>query len=397
MSNEVAIRVKEVSKNFRLPHERAGSVKTLFMNPLKKGSHELETQHALNKISFEVNKGEFFGIVGRNGSGKSTLLKMLAGIYQPSSGKIQTAGKLVPFIELGVGFNPELSGRENVYLNGALLGFDANEIDQMYDDIVEFAEIERFMDQKLKNYSSGMQVRLAFSMAVRAKADILLIDEVLAVGDSNFQRKCFEYFRQLKRDKKTVVFISHDLAAVEEFCDRAALIDSSELLFVGDTSEAIMKYRGIMAAQNSKDDEPTHSGTGKVKITDFEILQNSRPVSQIGEGESFDIMIKYEASTKIQDPVFGLAIINRSDTIVAGPHTQEAKVSMGTIEGKGHVLASFKENLLSTGSYTFMVSCFNQDLSVPYDFINKAGRLEVLGQQRYGAVNLKPQWSTGKD
>src|SRR6185312_8467854 len=190
------------------------------------GGRATETQHALKDISFEVKKGEFFGIVGRNGSGKSTMLKILAGIYQPTKGGVQKSGKLVPFIELGVGFNPELSGRENVFLNGALLGFSRKEIAAMYDEIVAFAELEKFMDQKLKNYSSGMQVRLAFSIAIRAKSDILLIDEVLAVGDASFQQKCFDYFYKLKQDKRTVVFVSHDMGAVERFCDRAVLIDN---------------------------------------------------------------------------------------------------------------------------------------------------------------------------
>src|SRR5579884_2394759 len=175
MGEETIIKVENVSKDFILPHERVNSVKGLFTS-LSKGLYGTrETQHALKNISVEIKKGEFFGVVGRNGSGKSTLLKILAGIYQPTQGKIHTQGKLVPFIELGVGFNPELTGRENVYLNGAMLGFSEDEVRKMYKSIVSFAELEQFMDQKLKNYSSGMQVRLAFSMAVRAEADILLI------------------------------------------------------------------------------------------------------------------------------------------------------------------------------------------------------------------------------
>jgi len=200
--NENAVTVRNVSKNFRLPQERANSVKSLFTTIFKKRNRVIKTQKALKNISFEVKKGEFFGIVGRNGSGKSTMLKMLAGIYQPTSGTLEVEGKLVPFIELGVGFNPELTGRQNVYLNGALLGFSEKEIRDQYEDIVSFAELEQFMDQKLKNYSSGMQVRLAFSMAVRAKADILLIDEVLAVGDADFQRKCFEYLANYERKRQ---------------------------------------------------------------------------------------------------------------------------------------------------------------------------------------------------
>ncbi len=230
--DELAIRVEGVNKSFVLPHERPNSVKSLFVSPFKsKLKNSKEIQKSLTNISFSVKKGEFFGIVGRNGSGKSTLLKILAGIYQPNSGNVKITGRLVPFIELGVGFNPELTGRENVYLNGALLGFSPKEIDKKYDSIVDFAELERFMDQRLKNYSSGMQVRLAFSVAtILAESDILLIDEVLAVGDADFQRKCFNYFKKLKKDKKTVVFVSHDMDAVREYCDRALLIDDSKVV-----------------------------------------------------------------------------------------------------------------------------------------------------------------------
>lgn len=237
MSEEVAILVQGVSKDFHYSSNRANSVKGILTGIFKDSENNKDIQHALKDISFDVKKGEFFGIVGRNGSGKSTLLKIIAGIYQPNKGHVDVDGKLVPFIELGVGFNPELTGRENVYLNGALLGFGTKEITAMYDSIVEFAELEKFMDQKLKNYSSGMQVRLAFSMAVRAKADILLIDEVLAVGDADFQRKCLEYFKQLKKKKKTVIFVSHDMDSVNEYCDRAILIEDSKIIKEGSVSE----------------------------------------------------------------------------------------------------------------------------------------------------------------
>lgn len=247
MSDEIAIHVKRVSKSFKLPHEKVDSIKGLFVNPFKvRGSIKVETQRALKDISFEVKKGEFFGIVGRNGSGKSTLLKIIAGIYQPTKGSVQVNGRLVPFIELGVGFNPELTGRENVYLNGALMGFSTKEVDKKYDMIVNFAELERFMDQKLKNYSSGMQVRLAFSVAtVLAESDILLIDEVLAVGDADFQRKCFEYFKHLKRKGKTVIFVTHDMGAVIEYCDRAILINENKLVEAGSSEKIAIAYKKL--------------------------------------------------------------------------------------------------------------------------------------------------------
>lgn len=244
MSEEIVIKVEHLSKVFKLPHEKYATLKGRVVNIFRR-EKGYEIQTALDDVSFSVKKGEFFGIVGRNGSGKSTLLKLLAGIYLPSNGSVHTNGKLIPFIELGVGFSPELTGRENVYLNGALLGFNRREVEAMYDDIVKFAEIERFMDQKLKNYSSGMQVRLAFSIAIRAQGDILLLDEVLAVGDEAFQNKCFTYFQELKDAKQTVVLVTHDMTNVERFCDRVLVLDKSKPIKITSPKEAAEIYTDL--------------------------------------------------------------------------------------------------------------------------------------------------------
>ena len=239
---EVALSVEHVSKSFRLPTEQATGLKQAFIN-WTKGIKGYKEQKVLKDISFEVHKGDFFGIVGRNGSGKSTLLKLISGIYVPDEGNIRYQGKLVPFIELGVGFNPELTGRENVYLNGALLGFTREEIDAMYDDIVDFAELGEFMDQKLKNYSSGMQVRLAFSVAIKAQGDILVLDEVLAVGDEAFQRKFDTFFANIKKDPtKTVILVTHDMSAVKKYCNKAILIKDGNIIVSGDKDEVADKY-----------------------------------------------------------------------------------------------------------------------------------------------------------
>ena len=239
----VVVSVKNLRKSFRLPTERAWGLKQAFFNRLKgiKGYKELKI---LNGISFDVHKNEFIGIVGRNGSGKSTLLKTLAKIYFPEKGSVEINGTLVPFIELGVGFNPELSGRENIYLNGALLGFSNKEMDTMFDEIVDFAELREFMDQKLKNYSSGMQVRLAFSIAIRARGDILLLDEVLAVGDADFQQKCADYFSSIK-GKQTVILVTHDMNSVKKYCDRAILIEKGKIKFEGDPEEVTKEYNNL--------------------------------------------------------------------------------------------------------------------------------------------------------
>lgn len=247
-----AIVVDDVHKSFRLPHEKVDTLKGAFVSMLRTKDKKAETITSLKGISVKIKKGEFFGVVGRNGSGKSTLLKILAGIYQPTKGGVSTKGKLVPFIELGVGFNPELTGKENVYLNGAMLGFSVREVRAMYEDIVSFAELEKFMDQKLKNYSSGMQVRLAFSMATRANADILLVDEVLAVGDGDFQRKCYEYFRELKKNKKTVVFVSHDMSSVREYCDRAILIENGKIVKEGSSEEVAREYTKLFLPKEAE-------------------------------------------------------------------------------------------------------------------------------------------------
>ena len=234
---EPIISVRDVTKDFMLPHLVQTTIKSKVLNSFRRSTTK-EVQQVLRGVSFDVMRGEFLGIVGRNGSGKSTMLKVMAGIYQPSSGGVSVWGRLVPFIELGVGFHSELSGRDNVYLNGALFGFSKAEVDAMYDDIVSFADLQESMDQKFKNYSSGMQVRMSFSVATRARADILLIDEVLAVGDAAFQRKCYDHFRSLKQNGTPIVFVTHDMSVVREFCDRVILLDAGTVAAEG-SAEAI--------------------------------------------------------------------------------------------------------------------------------------------------------------
>ena len=241
-NRKTVLKVEHVAKSFRLPMEQASGLKQAVIN-WTKGISGYKMQHVLRDINFEVKEGDFFGVVGRNGSGKSTLLKLISGIYMPDQGSISVDGKLVSFIELGVGFNPELTGRENVYLNGALLGFSQEEIDAMYDDIVEFSELSEFMDQKLKNYSSGMQVRLAFAVAIKAKGDILVLDEVLAVGDEAFQRKCDNFFTEVKQDPtKTVILVTHSMDSVKKYCNKAILIKDGEIIASGNQDDVADRY-----------------------------------------------------------------------------------------------------------------------------------------------------------
>ncbi len=360
MADEIAIKVEHVSKNFVLSHEKATSVKSAFTSIYKRGIRTRETQHALKDINFEVKKGEFFGIVGRNGSGKSTMLKILASIYQPTKGRVSTVGKLVPFIELGVGFNPELSGRENVFLNGALLGFSRNEVAAMYEEIVAFAELEKFMDQKLKNYSSGMQVRLAFSMATRAEADVLLIDEVLAVGDADFQRKCFDYFRSLKRNKKTVVFVSHDMNAVREYCDRAVMIEQSELIIVGDPEAVATEYNKAFTEKSSEDsgqaEETKRWGDGLVSYQRVGVEP-----AIVKQQKMIRLSATVKAKQLVREPVFGIVIKNAAGQHILGTNS---KIKHITVD---HVEAGQELNLIWEFPHIFGDGKYYVDVAIQRD------------------------------
>jgi len=397
--DDVAIKIDKLQKVFRLPHEKRSSVKSLFIN-FYRDRRSFERQEALKDISLEINRGEFFGIIGRNGSGKSTLLKLLAEIYTPTEGTIEVNGSLTPFIELGVGFNPELTGRENVYLNGALLGFNRKDMRKIYSDIVEFAELEKFMDQKLKNYSSGMQVRLAFSIAIRADSDILLIDEVLAVGDALFQQKCYDYFEQLKKAGKTIVFISHDMGAVESFCDRAALLDQGKLITQGHPQEVIHRYGEMLAKydedpnRRQKKDGLKHIGAGGALITKGSIINSKgETTNRISEGEPFAVRIYYEVENKLEDPVIGIGIMGKQDQSIIGPNTKESGYELPILEKRGYVEAHFKSNPLSTGTYRLRASIMNTSVTVPYDFVERLLTFTVIGKKRYGDIYVEPKWS----
>ena len=265
---QIAVKVDHVSKYFKLPTEATNSLRTAMVNRFK-GIKGYKEQHVLKDISFEVEKGDFFGILGRNGSGKSTLLKIISEIYVPEKGSVTIDGKLVSFIELGVGFNPELTGRENVYMNGAMLGFSTAEIDAMYDDIVDFAELHDFMNQKLKNYSSGMQVRLAFSVAIKAQGDILILDEVLAVGDEAFQRKCNDYFQERKKSGKTTILVTHDMGAVKKYCNKAVLIENGLVKAIGDPFDVSDQYSFDNLESSSHPNGNEDEGIVTAEVKDF--------------------------------------------------------------------------------------------------------------------------------
>ena len=297
-NNDVVLSVKHVGKYFRLPTEQATGLKQAFIN-WTKGIKGYKEQHVLHDINFDVHRGDFLGIVGRNGSGKSTLLKIISGIYVPDGGSVEVNGTLVPFIELGVGFNPELTGRENVFLNGALFGFSHEEIAAMYDDIVEFAELEEFMDQKLKNYSSGMQVRLAFSVAIKAQGDILVLDEVLAVGDEAFQRKCDDYFTKVKKDpNKTVILVTHSMDSVKKYCNEAILIKDGDIIVNGNKEDAANRYtlENLKAEAKKRDEEKKGDNGYPIGLNERCPILRAYPISSpvCKADDIFEFAVEYQ-------------------------------------------------------------------------------------------------------
>ena len=316
MAKNNIVEIVGVTKTFRIPIESVNMFKQKVVGFLlrKKGYRDFTP---LKNVSFSIEEGDFFGIVGKNGSGKSTLLKLIAGIYTPNKGHIRTKGKLVPFIELGVGFNPELSGRDNVYLNGALLGFSRKEVDEMYDDIVDFAEMHDFMEERLKNYSSGMQVRLAFSIAIKAKGDILMLDEVLAVGDEAFQKKCYAYFDKLKREKKTVILVTHDMGAVERFCNKAVLIEDGKVKIQGKPHIVAAAY----SMSNQLEHAKTHNFNRSSAPFDVRIYD-----SQGKENNSFKYNEQITIKLSWEQPNvknIGVAIFRENGEYVFGPNTYQ--------------------------------------------------------------------------
>lgn len=369
--SEVALSVEHVSKSFRLPTEQATGLKQAFIN-WTKGIKGYKEQKVLKDISFEVHKGDFFGIVGRNGSGKSTLLKLISGIYVPDEGKIRYQGKLVPFIELGVGFNPELTGRENVYLNGALLGFTREEIDAMYDDIVDFAELGEFMDQKLKNYSSGMQVRLAFSVAIKAQGDILVLDEVLAVGDEAFQRKCDTFFANIKKDPtKTVILVTHDMSAVKKYCNRAILIKDGNIIVSGDKDEVADKYSlENLQVENSKTENQKQSDKPEV-VDEYPTGLNARvpllkltPVSKqvVTSNDNFVFDFEYEFNENV--PFY--AAFSFSDIKRGGISYDSGSLRLNRT-GHHTVRFSVPMTLFNSTDFKISASLREDDPENPYD------------------------------
>lgn len=391
----IAIKVQGVSKSFKLPHEKQGSIKSMFVNILKP-HRSYEKQKVLKDVSFEIKKGEFFGIVGRNGSGKSTLLKLLAGIYSQDEGSIEVDGKLTPFIELGVGFNQDLTGRENVYLNGALLGFNRKEMEEMYDEIVEFAELDNFMDQKLKNYSSGMQVRLAFSIAIRAKTEILLIDEVLAVGDAAFQKKCYAVFQSLKREGRTVVFVTHGMGDVERFCDRVLVIDKGLQVGIFEAHEGSVKYEKInqQASGDTTQNNDSRWGTGPVRVKSVAIYSDGEKIrNKVHPNKSLKIQIDLESVKPPKEYerslVMGMNIFSEDGHNLFGPNTIGKNVPIDSRS----VALDIQSLPLNRGKYYLTIALFDEKMIETYDHLDRTISFEIDSDNKfYGSIDTAHSW-----
>jgi ABC-type polysaccharide/polyol phosphate transport system ATPase subunit len=340
------------------------SVRGRLLHPMQR-THYREFD-ALDDVSFEIAEGEFFGIVGRNGSGKSTMLKTLAGIYMADSGTIDVRGSLAPFIELGVGFNFELSGRDNVFLNGALLGLSKKQLRERYDHIVKFAELEEFMELKLANFSSGMQVRLAFAIAVESDADILLIDEVLAVGDERFQRKCFDVFRARKAAGKTVVFVSHDMGAVREFCDRALLLDNGRPIACADSRTIAEHYIKLNMPEEAERELEFDTGwIGDVSIRPSTELDE---VVQIRHGDRVELSTTITAHRRIARPSYGFIVTDGRGRHLIASNTAYADTAPDAVEAGDTVRVGFTfDNILGSGSHLVTVTLEDLDLDEPID------------------------------
>jgi len=432
MKDNIAIKVDHVSKTFRIPHEKVTSLRSAAVGVFsrKKGYEEFK---ALDDVSFEVKKGEFFGIIGRNGSGKSTLLKVLAGIYQADSGKVEIDGLISPFLELGIGFNPELSGRDNVYLNATVLGMTKKQIDKKFDDIVKFSELERFIDQKLKNYSSGMQVRLAFSVAIHANREILLMDEVLAVGDTNFQSKCLTEFNRYKELGKTVVLVTHDIATVQRYCDRAMLVRNGKVIKIGkaeDVGNAYVyenmsdeekrinedeKQKLIWAEKELKnmkgkelEDEKKRIAEEKIRqeeerknkvaeITNVEFLDRDGNVRNVFEtGEAISVRVSFEKNKLVKKMNIGIGLYGSDGSYLLSYNTQMDEYNMNV--NSKNIILKFKKLSLLKGAYSINAICFGDIEQAYYDFKPKFKILEVYSKgknSKYrGFFDMEHEWQS---
>ncbi len=398
-----SVEVEDVSKKFRLG-ERAGDLRTRVNMLLGRDREAREAARelwAVRDVSFSVAQGESFGIIGHNGSGKSTMLKMLTGIYKPTKGALRTRGRVAALIEVGAGFHPELTGRENVYLNGSIMGMKKREVDQRFEEIVEFAELAKFIDTPVKRYSSGMYMRLGFSVAAHINPDVVLVDEVLAVGDEAFQAKCMKRMKELRQEGKTLVFISHSMDAVASLCQRVMLLSRGRMLTVGSPEEVITAYRTSLAMDQleRRNERPDGDIFAPVK-RDVEILgtrlldAEGRERDTFEIGETVSLECRFRANARIEEPGFGVAIYRADDLYIFGPNTKFDAFPCPPLEGEGKFTLTYPAMPLMQGVYRFVVSLFRDgDTRHAVDTRNEAAVMTLTSSKlSHGIVELAHEW-----
>jgi ABC-2 type transport system ATP-binding protein len=386
--------VDHVSKKYRLYRERNNYLKAAIM---RGGRSKIDMFWALEDVSFEVQEGSTTGLIGENGSGKSTMLKCLARILRPDTGSVSVTGKMSALLELGAGFHPELSGRENVFLNGAILGLKQKELAAKFDDIVEFAGIGQYIDEPVKNYSSGMYVRLGFSVAINVDPDILLVDEVLAVGDEAFQRKCLERFADLKRNGKTVIIVSHSMGSVVTMCDHAIWFKRGHKMGDGDPRQVIEAYTGsITLAEHRPTETGDRWGSGEARIERVALLDRSGQSStRVASGEPLTVRLWYATSEPVERPVFSVSLQTLQGVVVSCPTTREGGEVPEKLDGNGWVDLVLERFPILPGTYDVTASLTDFTMAHPYDVRRNVLRMDVDRKgpvEPTGIVSLGGHW-----
>ncbi len=399
-----AIEFSHVSKFFRLERDKPRAFQDLFISLAQRRlNRKAQEFWALKDVSFDVQKGETVGLIGSNGSGKSTALKLITRIISPNAGTVSTHGRVTALLELGAGFHPELSGRDNIYLNGAILGLSRKEVDKKIDTIIDFSELNDFVDVQVKNYSSGMYARLGFSVSVHLDPEILLLDEVLSVGDQSFQQKCNERMMKLRKKGITILFVSHDLDAVWRLCSKTVWLDQGKVVMDGPTPKVIDAYLKNVLEQDTKQDRveswaENRYGSGEAYVTDVEFLGDEMlPRHVFMTNESLIVRMHYQAKKLVQNPVFGLAFIHTSSGAhLAGPNNRLAQTPIPYIEGKGYVDYRIEKLPFLPGDYTITTSIYDWADTYKYDYWDQCTKFTVVPggtNERYGLLALSGSWS----
>ena len=394
--SDVAVSAVDVWKNFRLYHERNRFIKAAVLRGRRARYEEF---WALKGVSFEVKHGSTFGIIGSNGSGKSTMLKCLAGILYPNKGSVRVNGRLAALLELGAGFHPELSGRENIYLNGAILGMNRREITKKYDDIVQFAGLEKFIDTPVKNFSSGMTVRLGFAIAAHVDPEILLIDEVLSVGDQAFQRKSLEKIEEFRRDGRTIIFVSHGLSQVAQLCKEVAWLERGVVRRIGPVNDVIAEYTGESYDTSTSTESAMGRrwGNGKASITHIEILDGSgKHAEMIESGQPMSIKVGYDSHTPIQDLVVFLKFSTLNGTDIWSASTRTNGIALPKVLGQGFVAYDIESLPLLEGTYLLSAALRNGRETVEFDHWEHGHKFDVHQKNRFdeGIIVVNGRWSS---